>query len=854
MNTGDRHKDLGQTRDYRAAEGIAIHVLQGPGSRGECPHCHHKTLSTKRDGSISKCFHPSCGWFVTRDGERKAESHFIHGILQQLFTECHAALLVLERVGKSNAWTYLVIERGIHPDVIYSSLVGSVPPDYPVHQLFANAYKALRESDDRGIKQTLKSIDDARESLERCLAGAGGWLCFFYTDAHHRLIAVRFRKPFTKEIRYFKPLPSAGLFGMELFAEQDRHFGLKASSNLIVCEGEFNQLQLQSLVRRYEEESKQELGYVDVCAVGGVENADVLCLSRVCDYPIICYDNDESGAGYKLVERATKYTPVLAFTTPGPNSDLDEHIRSFGADSPAAYGAVKELIGTARKHGQSFEEIYEEVKEIRLWTKVKEFEIHQAVAGKVYTDLCERGKFFHSLQGVHYFDDETKKLIEITPTGTECKLLLHRYGINASETLYKYLVSHLMACACEQGTWTEIHRLSFYNATKNVLYLFDQANRVFRISPDAIDTVDNGIDGVLFLPADGAQPFAVRSRPDESLLDRFVFGPVNFSDDVLTADERRLVLCLWLLSLFFPQIMPTKPILAFVGEKGSGKSLTLRKIGVMLFGPAFNVMPLPEKEDGFDAAVSNSAFVAIDNADTKSAWLEDRLALAATGGKIRKRALYTDNQMVEIPITSSVAITSRTPYFRRDDVADRLLIMRVDRLSQFRPENEMLQEILANRDALMTELAYYLQDTLKALAAPRTAIQLNFRMADFASFCVRVGRYGGLEEAVRAVLQKLSSEQSIFTLESEGFYGLLREWVGEHPNEPVTSGELYLQLLAKAEKNHTDLGCRNERSFAQKLSRLKPNLEHFLVVEQVEGRARGRTWKFSLKGEEGGKW
>ena len=38
--------------------------------------------------------------------------------------------------------------------------------------------------------------------------------------------------------------------------------------------------------------------------------------------------------------------------------------------------------------------------------------------------------------------------------------------------------------------------------------------------------------------------------------------------------------------------------------------------------------------------------------------------------------------MVEFPITAFVGITSRTPHFRREDVADRLLLFHVERLKE----------------------------------------------------------------------------------------------------------------------------------------------------------------------------
>ena len=107
-----------------------------------------------------------------------------------------------------------------------------------------------------------------------------------------------------------------------------------------------------------------------------------------------------------------------------------------------------------------------------------------------------------------------------------------------------------------------------------------------------------------------------------------------------------------------------------IGEKGSGKTSVLRRIGQLLFGPKFQVLGMSHEPKDFDAAVTGDAFVGIDNADANIAWLDDKLAVVATGGTLKRREYYTTNKLVEYPITAFVGITSRTPHFRREDVAD----------------------------------------------------------------------------------------------------------------------------------------------------------------------------------------
>src|SRR5262249_22960218 len=157
---------------------------------------------------------------------------------------------------------------------------------------------------------------------------------------------------------------------------------------------------------------------------------------------------------------------------------------------------------------------------------------------------------------------------------------------------------------------------------------------VYKVTPEAIELVDNGTDGVLFLRDRRNEPFELLDEEiTDDLFHEHITAQINFAKDGrLAVADLQLLFGLWVLSIFFPALMPTKVILAFVGPKGSGKSYTLRKLGLLLFGSRFEVQNLPEKKEDFDAVVTNAHLACFDNADTKLHWLPDRLATCATGG------------------------------------------------------------------------------------------------------------------------------------------------------------------------------------------------------------------------------
>src|SRR5262245_18638515 len=192
-----------------------------PGGQSLCPFCNHPTFSVKGDDSLGKCFHPACGKFLTIGRDNGQYRYGLTRVLESVYHDCHQELLRLptDQPGQRHAYTYLHEERGIHPHVIRDALLGALPSGYNVAPHFqpvlAEAQDAVTalQSQKRGrptrqlaqAEKRLHDLQDAQQKLHECLAHKAGWLLFFYTDAAHRLVALRLREPFTKKFASFKP-------------------------------------------------------------------------------------------------------------------------------------------------------------------------------------------------------------------------------------------------------------------------------------------------------------------------------------------------------------------------------------------------------------------------------------------------------------------------------------------------------------------------------------------------------------------------------------------------------------------------------------------------------------------------
>jgi hypothetical protein len=497
------------------------------------------------------------------------------------------------------------------------------------------------------------------------------------------------------------------------------------------------------------------------------------------------------------------------------------------------------------------------VTEIRKLSDLKQFERKREVSRLILSDLKQQGTFYRtSTDALYFFAHATKALLPLD--GVEfARLITEVYGVNRSEQEFAYLLEELANEAYRRGTSTEIRQFAYYNRDSNVLYVSNNRNQVYRLNGANIELIDNGTDGVLFLPDPMAEPFTYLNSEssEDSLLHRLILDRVNFSvypQSLLTLEEYRLLLYLYLLALVFESLHPTKPLALFTGPKGSGKTLTLKAIGKWLFGSHFNVTTIAkEKEDAFIATICARSFVAYDNVDGKIAWLNDRLATAATGEQISLRKLYITNENAVYMPRCFIALTSRTPKFKRDDVVNRLLIFRVEPLAQFQSEAALIEEIRHHRDALWTEYLNDLNVVVAGLQKQTARLSTSHRMADFATFAKRVGDTLRCEKEVSIILDKLSKDQSAFLLEDDPIAQALAVWLEDSANldRSISSGELFTALTKTAQQGGTLFPFESAVGFGQRFKHIISNLEDDLnlIIHINKGHARKTIYTFTQR-------
>jgi hypothetical protein len=377
-----------------------------------------------------------------------------------------------------------------------------------------------------------------------------------------------------------------------------------------------------------------------------------------------------------------------------------------------------------------------------------------------------------------------------------------------------------------------VHTLAYYDEKSGRLAVSDGERSVWRRERYGNwEELSNGDDGLFFFTDGLADPW-IPDFDDPKALAAFTQSLCFDPNVLLKRQEQETLLQIFLLSLLFPPLARTRVIPTFLGPKGSGKTSAVRLIGRLFQGAEFDVTSLNEKnEDDYIAAICNSVILGLDNADSRVEWLEDDLAIYATGYRIRKRKLYTTNQMVSYKPRASLLLSSRDPHFRRDDVSQRLLQLYFCPPEAVKPEANVLYDFCLNRGKIMGALLSFaglIADALAETPLPAS----SFRMADFAAFGHVAMMVMGRPEEWPGILRRLTDVQAHFATEGNPVVETLAVVLERSGGElPATDTVSLYQLCNDVAPVWAKRFFKSARSFSQVFTNMMPEIERELNVK-----------------------
>jgi hypothetical protein len=229
-----------------------------------------------------------------------------------------------------------------------------------------------------------------------------------------------------------------------------------------------------------------------------------------------------------------------------------------------------------------------------------------------------------------------------------------------------------------------------------------------------------------------------------------------------------------------------RPILAFLGGHGSGKSFAQRMIA-RVYMPGGPVAAWGDAKDLAVVARQNPLLL-YDNLGEISDWLARFLCVCVTGERIGTRELYSDKEGTYYGFRRALLVNGIAPnIYEYPDLMDRTIVVKLRRI----PEEKKRTEAELEREAgalLPKVFSACLEALRRALAElPRAKEDLRGRlprMADFAEWGEAAARGMGYPPM--------------------SWFGLYMEWIGETVAETVESSPLGRALLKLAEELRAD--------------------------------------------------
>lgn len=253
--------------------------------------------------------------------------------------------------------------------------------------------------------------------------------------------------------------------------------------------------------------------------------------------------------------------------------------------------------------------------------------------------------------------------------------------------------------------------------------LCNEAWEAVRITPATWETVSDA--PVAFRRTRAMLPLPRPERP----------GNLNLLREHMGLDEERFaLLCAFLVQCFRPS--GPYPLLAWVGEQGTGKSTRSRQIRSLVDPSSVPVRTQPRNEHDLVIAAHNGWLLAFDNLSGVPPWLSDALCRLSTGGGFGTRELYSNGEEALFFALRAVLLNGIEDLATRPDLADRTVTITLEPIAPEarRPEREIMEAFERDRPAMLGGIF----DAVSAALRRVDAVEIPGlpRMADFAKWAV----------------------------------------------------------------------------------------------------------------------
>lgn len=399
-------------------------------------------------------------------------------------------------------------------------------------------------------------------------------------------------------------------------------------------------------------------------------------------------------------------------------------------------------------------------------SKIKAYYKSELICKCVCKHISKNHALFKSDTNYYIFDKEKSICIGLDYKNTGFKVFIYKnYGINPAELLFMSVFEAIKIYCEINGEKKQIFKLSYLNKVTNTLYL-KNGYGVMKITPSTIEYCSNGTDDVLFTDEVDVANFDYIPNCSAESLNKYLLDLPNYSSTAyLEPQDLKLLVEIYIFGILMPSLLRTKPIISTVGVKGSGKTSLLRMIGKLIHGEDYEVTSMTNKMDDLDTIAANKHLLFIDNMDTFNEAINDKLASYVTGVLNEKRSLYSNGDVYKKRVDVFIGISTRNPVYKRDDVAQRVIIIYLDPIREYNTEESIIDPLLKHRDEILSYMIDKIRGVLEIHKSQKYAnYKSSFRMADFARFAAM---YLDNRDKAENLLAKTSQTQKALVVEGD---------------------------------------------------------------------------------------
>jgi hypothetical protein len=455
----------------------------------------------------------------------------------------------------------------------------------------------------------------------------------------------------------------------------------------------------------------------------------------------------------------------------------------------------------------------------------------------------EGDRIVQTLENVAFWYNHEDHLI--TKEGTELwdSLLNGQFGLNPVDNFSRMTTTELRLRMIREAPFVPIRNRTFWSTSERKLYVNTGGPEVYIISGiDKIEKSYNGECGQIFITNESGR-YIVPDLDDVSKVDawEYLVNDLSFTtsdESPASPEEQRELLKAWILAFFFQELMPTRPILALIGEPGSGKTTAIRRILRVVEDPFTDVLGVPtDKQDAFRASIESHRLLVLDNLEKSGAWwMVDMLNKLSTGSHIEVRQLYKTNEKHTIIPECFVACTAVNVPFSDETLFSRLLVLEMEKLYTPLPEHVLQRKIAEYGPSIWGDLLRKLSEVVEVLRLDaKIRSPSSSRLADFTMFCERIKGCSIVDgEKLSSGLLSMVDSQLKQLKESSPAIQLLEDWIMLRPDEAAqwrSVHQLYEVLREMAQARKVNFRWRSSQALWRHLGTLEQRLRKDFQAE-----------------------